>query len=320
MGTRCTVLALLVGCYSPTLSPGSPCTDQGTCPGDLICEMGRCVVTPGQPVDSSSPDPDVPDTTIDASVDAFIVPDSTNSNPWGPPVQLGPGVNTTAEETDPSTTNDRLTLYFIRVVAGDAEIFVSTRATTTGAWGTATAVAALNSTSSERSPEIGDDGQAIVFTSNRSGNFDVYVSFKIGASWSAPVVLNELSGSSIENDVAIAPDRLTALVARGSTGNRRLLRSTRPNVVALWGAPVEVSELSSFDISAPSLTNGGAALYFHSGSVRDLFASEKQGTTYPAPSAITELNTAGRDAAPFVLQGNDYMLFDREGSIYESTR
>ncbi len=322
MGARCLVLALVVGCYSPTLSPGSPCTEKGTCPGDLVCDMGRCV-TPGGPGPIDSP-PLVPDATdatfeIDALGDAFIPPDSTTGTVWAAPSPLGGGVNTPATETDPSITNDRLTLVFIRNVAADEEIFMSTRTTTAEPWGVATAVTALNSTSLERSPEIGDDGQAITFTSNRSGNFDVYVSFKVGSTWSAPVVVTELSGTGIENDVAISPDRLTAFVTRGSSPNRRLFRSTRSSVFQVWGAPTQVTEVT-VDVGSPSLTNNGATLYFHANAVRDLFTSQKVGSVYPAPSPVAELNTAGRDAAPFVLQGNSYMVFEREGSIFETTR
>jgi hypothetical protein len=36
---------------------------------------------------------------------------------------------------------------------------------------------------------------------------------------------------------------------------------------------------------------------------------------------VTEINVLNvRDAAPFVIQTDDYMIFDRSGDIYETTR
>jgi len=319
MGSRCLVLALLVGCYGPTVSPGSPCSEDGSCPTGLACHADRCVLAPadGQPTDTR-----LVDGTLDDGPPSDTAIDSTTAATWSTPTALtGTGVNTAANETDPSITSDRLTLYFIRTVAGNGEIFVATRASVTDPFGTATTVAALNSTSAEQSPEISSDGQTIIFTSNRGGNFDVYTSVLLGATWTPPLVASELSTSQIENDVAVSPDQLTALVSRGPTGARKLYQATRASVLAMFGTPVELTDISAIpDASAPSLTNSAATVYFHAGGVRDLFVTQKSGTSYPTPSPIAELNTTGRDASPFVLQSDDYLLFERAGNLYETSR
>jgi len=321
MGWRCLVVAVLVGCYGPTVNPGGPCSEDGSCPTGLVCAGGRCLLGPDDPRGDAAHrdgarDPDAP---FDAASDAST--DGPAPATWGAPVALAATVNTAGNETDPSITNDRLTLYFVRTVAGDEEIFVATRASASAPFGAATAAAALNSTSAERSPEISANGQVITFTSNRGGNFDVYTSVLLGPTWSPPVVVSELSTAQVENDVAVSPDQLTALVSRGPTGARKQFLATRASVLATFGTPVELTDISVIsDTAAPSLTNGAATIYFHAGGVRDLFVTQKAGASYPTPTPITELNTSSRDASPFVVQSNDYLVFERAGDLFEASR
>lgn len=63
---RCVVvLALLAGCYSPSIAPGSPC--ETACPGDLVCVASVCRepgYVPG--IDAAVADAFVPVDTVDA--------------------------------------------------------------------------------------------------------------------------------------------------------------------------------------------------------------------------------------------------------------
>jgi hypothetical protein len=53
---------------------------------------------------------------------------SSTSDPWSPPVNLGPNVNTAGNETRSSLSGDGERLHFGR----DGEIYVSTRTKVTG--------------------------------------------------------------------------------------------------------------------------------------------------------------------------------------------
>jgi hypothetical protein len=57
-------LAVLAGCYSPVIHPGSPCTSDDQCPRELACIRGTCggmdVGTDARPFDSPRPPGDGP--------------------------------------------------------------------------------------------------------------------------------------------------------------------------------------------------------------------------------------------------------------------
>jgi hypothetical protein len=63
--------ALLAACYSPQVSPGAPCSPEGTCPGSLTCVEGTCV-PPGTPGTDAATDAASPDATPDAPPDASM--------------------------------------------------------------------------------------------------------------------------------------------------------------------------------------------------------------------------------------------------------
>lgn len=78
MRMRLVPFALLAACYSPQVSPGAPCSSEGTCPGSLVCIDDTCV-RPGTPAPDAdaAPDPDgMPDAPPDGAMavppDAFV--------------------------------------------------------------------------------------------------------------------------------------------------------------------------------------------------------------------------------------------------------
>ena len=58
----------------------------------------------------------------------------------------------------------------------DGAIVMATRATRSSPFVQVSPIAALNSGSDDDDPELSKDGLTIVFSSNRSANFDLYVS------------------------------------------------------------------------------------------------------------------------------------------------
>jgi WD40-like Beta Propeller Repeat len=315
---RAAVIALvLAGCYRAEPSPGAPCPT-GDCPAGQRCIAGTCRAD-GDPGPTVEPDAAAaPDATV--PVDAPRAPDAPIDAPrsWSTP-SLIPGVNSSATDGDPSMTADRLTIVFTSNRAGGLgvdDIYIGTRASTAAAF-TVTALTAINSAMDEASPEISPDGGTIYFTSNRGGNSDVYVTTRSGTTWSTPQVVTAFNTGSTEGDIAISPDGLTALVERTND----IYIATRASTAAAFGTPTVVSILDVMgDAAAPTLTNGAATVYLHDGPTRDLYVAYRQGATFTTPVLVTELNTAGRDAAPFISADGTRILFERAGELYESTR
>src|SRR6266540_3107370 len=122
---------------------------------------------------------------------------------WEPPVNLGTGVNTSGFEGGPAYfENDDVgvpQLYFNRnplPFNAGGDIYVSEQAAD-GSWGTAVAVAELNSDSSDQRPSVAFNGLEIYFYSNRTGSTlnpagllttDIWVSTResVLAPWSPP--------------------------------------------------------------------------------------------------------------------------------------
>jgi hypothetical protein len=280
-------LLAISGCFSPN-PPDFP-TQQ---------DDARSVDSPTDPTDGSQP-PDGP----------------VALGPWDTPTPI-PGVNSTASETDPSLTADRLTICFTssRVAGQGEDIYIGTRATTADPF-TVSALAIVNSTASERSCEISPDGNTIFFTSTRSGMGDVYTSTKVGGAFVAPTLVTELNTTAVENDIALSPDGATAMLMR--SGDLYLMSHGGSG----FSAPMLHMELDvTGNVAAPTITNNANAVYFHAGTVRDLYVAYRQGNTFSAPVPIAELNTTARDAAPFISADERYLAFEKAGELFEATR
>lgn len=109
---------------------------------------------------------------------------------WGDITNLGPTVNSSYWDSQPTLTADGQTLYFVSDRPGGkggTDIYASTR--TSEGWTRARNIAELNSASDEMSPIIALDGSTFSFASNRAGSlggFDIYFSKLSGSFFSAP--------------------------------------------------------------------------------------------------------------------------------------
>jgi hypothetical protein len=306
--------ALIAGCYGPSVAPGAPCSEDGSCPGGQECRADICYPL-GAPHDSGE--------DIDGELDAPMIdapPDGPPYFAWGTATELTSLESAGSGETDPSLSSDRLTAVIVAdMPAGDAQIYIATRAALTDTF-TVSELTAINAVGfNESSPELSADGKTLYFISNRSGAYEVYIS-TFTTVWSTPTIRTDLSTANYDDDLAISPDGLTAVVIGGGAHFRF---HTRANTADAFGTAVVHSELETqTNGTAPTITNGGEVIYFHANSPRQLYwATKKLDGTYTTPAPVNELNVAGvRFAAPFVAQSNEYMIFERAGNIYETTR
>lgn len=300
-------VAMVAACYSPAAPLGAPCGDDGDCPSGQRCTASACRL-PG--------DPGIPDAALD---DAAPIDGGVRFG-WGTATRV-PGVNISGfSDSDPSMTEDRLTIAFTSSRPGgegNEDLYLGTRATVDAAF-VVVALTNLNSVDYDASPELSSNGSALYFTSDRSGTLEVYRSLRgTGGVYGAPTLVGPLSGPGADSDLGISPDGLTAILARNSD----FYESNRATTAEAWSAPRRIAELDlDANPAAPTLTNGAGELYFHAGTSRDIFVSFRAGTSFTAPIAVSELNTGAREASPFIMPGGRRLLFERAGDIFEVTR
>ncbi|MDD9934851.1 MAG: hypothetical protein OXT09_14675 [Myxococcales bacterium] len=77
---------------------------------------------------------------------------------------------------DAFLTDDGLTLFYVSGPAfGPADLFVATRRSTADAFERPTLIEELSSPADERDPWLSPDGRELFFSSDRSGEYDIYV-------------------------------------------------------------------------------------------------------------------------------------------------
>lgn len=238
------------------------------------------------------------DTPTDASrspVDARF--NSSAGTEWTAPVNLGPVVNSTANDNNPSLSADELTMYFASNRPGgfgDTDVWMTRRASRSRPWEPPVNLGPpVNTAFVDGAPVISPDGQLLFIHSNRPGTVggnDIWLAHRSGSSddgaWEAPVPLG--------------PDVNTTDDEQG------------PEYIA---------------------SDGGGALYFNRGNqtllLSDLYRAEvkRDGSTDGPAQSMAELNDpASNDAAPTIRADGREILFwsSRAGGLgldmWQSTR
>lgn len=134
---------------------------------------------------------------------------------WGTPYKVA-NINTSGYLTGGATfSNDGLTMLFHSTRpggAGGTDIWMSTRSSTSAAWGAPVDVAALNSGAEDRGASLSGDGLTVYFGSTRAGghgSYDIWKSTRASVSdtWSAPVDLGlRVNSSDLESGPEISAD------------------------------------------------------------------------------------------------------------------
>jgi len=160
------------------------------------------------------------------SCDLFISEKVGNS--WSTPVNLGPEVNTSAWESQPSVSADGQTLYFVRGYPSpsgtrEQDIYVARR-NDVGKWaGTEKLSDVINSREKEESVCIHPDGKTLYFSSNGHlgmGGLDIFVSKQNDkGEWSEPVNLGyPINTHKDENSLLVSPNGRLAYFASDRSG------------------------------------------------------------------------------------------------------
>jgi Tol biopolymer transport system component len=129
--------------------------------------------------------------------DLYATTRPTREAPWGPAINLGPVVNSSARDDIPAVSADGLELFFGSNRAGGVgrgDLWVSTRASVSDPWGPPMNLdPTINTSVVEVMGCLSPDGLALFFNSGKPGELDTWMTTRPskGAAWRASVHLDE---------------------------------------------------------------------------------------------------------------------------------
>jgi len=207
--------------------------------------------------------------------DSWVTTRETVFDSWGPPVCLGPVVNSPHRDTSPEISPDGLSLYFSSSRPGGlggTDIWVTTRETTSDPWNPpVNVVQPVSSSDDEQSPSISSNGLSMYFMSDRSGGGDLYVAMRdsILSDWSTSLNLGATVNSPSYYDHApdISADGLCLFFSSdrpGGYGNRDLWVTRRAKENDPWREPVNLGPIvnSTAHETTPDISADSSVLYF----------------------------------------------------------
>jgi len=206
--------------------------------------------------------------------DIWAATRKTTDDQWGEPVNLGPTVNSSVQDGGASISADGLSLYFHSLRSGVADLWVTTRATTSDAWQEPVNLGpAVNSSDSDVCPRISGDGLSLFFESTRAGGYggrDLWVTTRatVADAWGPPVNLGpNVNTSAAEVGLDISTDGLMLCFSSNRPdgyGNADLWVTTRSAVSDPWGPATNLGQRANttYGESGPSISADGLSLYF----------------------------------------------------------
>ncbi len=242
---------------------------------------------------------------------------------FGKRVNLGPVVNSPYGDYDPFISPDGLSLYFDSTRPGGLggeDIWVTTRATVSDAWGPPVHLGApVNSGYREGYPSITADGLTLVFSARDMpggrGGWDIWLTTRPTkeSPWGPPVNLGSpLNSTAHEYCGCISPDG-GSLYFSNSYGNvgGDMYVTTRLTGDSPWGPPVRLGLLPSGGGSGswdPRISADGLALFFDSDYVTaalfpDIWLTTRTSTDSKWGTPILlgpEINTQAGETTPSI--------------------
>lgn len=215
--------------------------------------------------------------------DIWVSQRASSDEPWEPPQNLGPTINTAFNESGPSLSGDGHRLYFVSTRPGGfglSDVYVARRRDKRDEFGWQEPVnlgSGVNTSANEAAPQRFEDGEdgtvTLFFQSTRPGGIggsDIYAStLQQDETFGPAELVAELSSSSSDQASAIRRDGLEFFLASdrpGTVGQLDLWVSTRSRTSDPWSPPVNLGSTvnHAFIDAGTELSFDGTALYFHS--------------------------------------------------------
>jgi hypothetical protein len=180
--------------------------------------------------------------------DIYVTKRASISDPWDTPVVVAE-LSSADTETTPEVTYDGLTIYVASNRAGGLggnDIWMSTRASRTAAWGMPVHVPELSSTSADGAATL-TDPLVIMIDSDRGGSLDILIAQRTSpmATFGAPQLVTPLDTTESEGNPMLASDKLTVYFDSNRTGDGELFVATRTSPTGAFGMPAQITELST---------------------------------------------------------------------------
>jgi len=198
------------------------------------------------------------------SWDIWVAKRETLDSPWQEPVNLGPAVNSSAGEVEPSISADGLKLYFRWW--NDWNLRVCTRPSKDAPWSSPVKVGPPVGSYDAYTPDVSADGLTLYFASyDRPGGYgsdDLWVATRATTDkeWGEPVNLGpNVNSPSGEVCPSISSDGLTLVFNRGL---RNMWASTRKSIDDDWGPAVNLGFPAPGNFYGPALSPDGSTIYF----------------------------------------------------------
>ena len=223
--------------------------------------------------------PDNPHPNGYGGADIWVTTRDTIDDEWGPPMNLGLTVNTSADDATPCMSADGLSLYFASNRPGgqgSIDLWMSTRTTTKDEWSAPVNLGStVNSSADEAFPSISADGLELYFSDYKlhrtGGYYDLWVTKRPTKDdkWGEPENLGDtVNSSTLDISPFISADSLTLLFAswRGAGSIDDIWMTRRAADSDPWSTPVNLGPPinTTFKDSLPSLSANGSTLYFSS--------------------------------------------------------
>jgi hypothetical protein len=217
--------------------------------------------------------------------DLYVTTRNNVTDPWGSPTNLGPSVNSSAFELDPSLSEDELTLVFVSSRSGSSgffDIWGTTRSTIDAPWARPENLGLVNSGAWDMDPSLSQNGLELYFCSDRSdghGLHDIWIATRetLDAEWRAPVNLSPtINTSDSDQSPCVSADGLMLFFSRGMSYSDADLWAARRNTVdGTWGEPKNLGPVVNIMESNtdPDVSTDGLWLFWNSSNTPDNNAS-----------------------------------------------
>jgi Tol biopolymer transport system component len=215
--------------------------------------------------------------------DLWVLKRASINSDWDPPENLGPTVNSSNTDQDPTISADGLTLYFGSKRPGgygQEDIYMTTRTAKDSPWNPPENLPqTVNSSGSDGAPWISPDGLELYFRSIRAGGyggFDIYVARRATTNdtWGEAENLGAVVNSAYaENYFSLSPDGLLLLFSDqpmnvaprpGGYGKSDMWMTRRASISSPWQEPTNLGSCvnSSMHEIMPRISPDGSTLYF----------------------------------------------------------
>ena len=180
-------------------------------------------------------------TRVWAPTTSYVTKRVTRDGPWGPPVNLGPGINTTSDDVNPYIISRRADHVLLRSRMGHPGPTRRIRASPTSGWspeavraahGTSPSISDGSSTARRWTahPSLSHDGLVLFFNSNRAGGvgqWDIWISTRKTTQdpWGPPVNAGApVNSEAWDGNASLSADGRTLYYSSARGRQRRLYR------------------------------------------------------------------------------------------------